>query len=674
MKYTLAASAAKAGPVGVFTSWRTVRHTPVVQLTESVAVDAAHAFAHTLQLLVSLVVSTQPALQRTCPAGHAHAAPVQAVQTPAWHVAPPAVHEPSATGSSSTTPLQSSSLPLQTSGFPVHEQTNVAPLGRHVQPGTTQSEFDWHDVLHACAPPPIETQTFPGQSPSELHVLPVPLVGVAPMQAPARHTSVALHPLPAQHCCPAAPHWFAPASLGVTHVPFEQMNAPRQTAPMQHGVLPTPQSAPPSAAASTPASPPLVDVPPEQAASAITTIAAAPAASLIDGPVRPFAITRGTHLPYRTWPPAGQRGQIDSTCAVDVGAAHGGRSAIMRLLLSLGSSLLLAAACASGLETPPPGPPLGRAVPSGDDTDAAAPAADPEPTPTLLDDAGASADAAETSVDASSDASADADAQPEAATGAACFVEAAMPTAPIADLQAAFDPNTPIQSALDVTMRRYLAGHYIVQQAVADNQTNDVDTTSFATVLAALGTVCHDETLVFDEENSTAQAREYLMGSVPATITPVQTFPRSEIRALLADDSTAAFDDSLATGDFADLGDDLVAQTNALGCLVNVAEFVTTPTPARDAAVAELYYLELYLQVARTQHADVYAQLKASVGWLEFVRLAWARARLWDAKAAGSAMLDVASTNIRVHVEEAANLDEIRQFTGDTATNVACHP
>jgi hypothetical protein len=66
--------------------------------------------------------------------------------------------------------------------------------------------------------------------------------------------------------------------------------------------------------------------------------------------------------------------------------------------------------------------------------------------------------------------------------------------------------------------------------------------------------------------------------------------------------------------------------------------------------------------------------MKADASWQKLVRYEWARGYFWDAQAKPFPVIDIASGPIWVHVNEAANLDEIKQFTGDDAMTVACHP
>jgi hypothetical protein len=105
-----------------------------------------------------------------------------------------------------------------------------------------------------------------------------------------------------------------------------------------------------------------------------------------------------------------------------------------------------------------------------------------------------------------------------------------------------------------------------------------------------------------------------------------------------------------------------------------VADQVTQQISARDGVAAHLLYLELYLRVGRTAHASDYAALKADPSWMKLVRMEWARAHFWDAQAKPDPTLDIGTEAILAHVNEPANLDEIRQFTGDPADVVACHP
>ena len=147
----------------------------------------------------------------------------------------------------------------------------------------------------------------------------------------------------------------------------------------------------------------------------------------------------------------------------------------------------------------------------------------------------------------------------------------------------------------------------------------------------------------------------------------------------IKDDSTSLYDGtylegSMGTYDFADMNDELNAYTNGLACITAVADRIHGGISARDGAIAHILYLQLYLKRARLAHAATSAAIKADANWQKFVRVSWARVHFWDREAKAFPNLQIGVDRIWAHVNEADNLAEIKQFTGDEPSVVACHP
>ena len=262
-----------------------------------------------------------------------------------------------------------------------------------------------------------------------------------------------------------------------------------------------------------------------------------------------------------------------------------------------------------------------------------------------------------------------------------CYSEPYFPTVSIDALASSYGSSKWLDTSLAVTKLRYPTGHFILDYEKGDPQLPGfADSSSFDALMESLMTMCHEETHGWDYEHATGSTHEYVMrDDFKVDVPKLPTFPRSEVMALITDDSTSLYDDtylkgSMGTYDFADMNDELNAYTNGLACITAVAERISSGISARDGAVAHLLYLQLYLKRARTAHASTYTALKADANWQKFVRFAWARVHFWDAKAAVFPNLTIGTDRIWTHVNDPANLDEIRQFTGDEPAIVACHP
>ena len=158
-------------------------------------------------------------------------------------------------------------------------------------------------------------------------------------------------------------------------------------------------------------------------------------------------------------------------------------------------------------------------------------------------------------------------------------------------------------------------------------------------------------------------------------------FARNEILSLVQQGGsvTSNYDSTYLTGtsgsyDFIFLGDELTAYINGLACATAVGNQLQGGHSYRDGAASHLLYLQLYLKVARTKHASLYAQWKADPTWQQWLRYAWARGHFWTDRSKKYPHLGINDAAIWQRINDPANLDEIKQFTGDPASVVACTP
>ena len=264
--------------------------------------------------------------------------------------------------------------------------------------------------------------------------------------------------------------------------------------------------------------------------------------------------------------------------------------------------------------------------------------------------------------------------------GAPCYSEDYFPTASLADLRAAYTTQAWKADVLEVLDRRLPGGHALIDQMQNDSQLQTfADRSSFDALLSSFMMVCNGETSIFDYGHASPSAFAYFMRAdltlEPAT---VPAFPRSELAPYITDNATQAYDGALSgqqgAQDLTAVADDLTAFTNGLACIAAVADQVPNGISARDGVAASLYYLELYLQRARTAHPATYAALQASADWQKMVRYLWARAAFWRKVAAASPQLGVADGPIWAHVDDPTHSSEIATFTGSTLADIECHP
>jgi hypothetical protein len=265
---------------------------------------------------------------------------------------------------------------------------------------------------------------------------------------------------------------------------------------------------------------------------------------------------------------------------------------------------------------------------------------------------------------------------------APCYGESYNPNANLADLKSAFTGSNWLDTSLEAMNRRYATGHFVLDGEKSDPQLSGfTDSSSWPNLMESLMTMVHEESHGYDFDHSQAGQHLYVLRSdLEINATELSNmWPRSELVPLIHDDATSNYDQTYLTGtqgtyDVIFLAEELNAYINGLAAITAVGDQIESQISARDGVAASLYYLELYLHVGRTSHPTEYAAMKADATWQKLVRYEWARGYFWDAQAKPFPKLDMASSKIWAHVGEAANLDEIRQFTGDDPANVACHP
>jgi hypothetical protein len=229
--------------------------------------------------------------------------------------------------------------------------------------------------------------------------------------------------------------------------------------------------------------------------------------------------------------------------------------------------------------------------------------------------------------------------------------------------------------------RRYPTGHFVLDAEQADPQLPSfADSSSWSALMESLMTMVHEESHGWDFDHAQGTTHPYVLTDATQIAVPqLTTWPRSEILQYITDTTTQQYDQTYLTGeqgtyDAVFLFEELNAYCNGLAAITAVGDQITSQISARDGVAAHLYYLELYLRDGRTAHATDYAALQADPSWMKLVRYEWARGHYWDAQAQPNPELDIGSGPIWAHVNDPSNLDEIRQFTGETADAVACHP
>jgi hypothetical protein len=146
----------------------------------------------------------------------------------------------------------------------------------------------------------------------------------------------------------------------------------------------------------------------------------------------------------------------------------------------------------------------------------------------------------------------------------------------------------------------------------------------------------------------------------------LRNFPRSEILDLHVDPAADSYAKTYLEGDsgkqgFNSLLDEYNAYAHSLASRYCTRDFVqaNARVTARDGVLTFMYYVEVYLQLARTRHAADYRSILADEGHRRVIVTVWDRAELWLRRSASDPRLGVADATIRDWVYAPERLEEI---------------
>ncbi|KAK2742489.1 hypothetical protein FQN57_005380 [Myotisia sp. PD_48] len=261
-----------------------------------------------------------------------------------------------------------------------------------------------------------------------------------------------------------------------------------------------------------------------------------------------------------------------------------------------------------------------------------------------------------------------------------CYEEPVMPKADVSDIKAGFQSSKWLQTIQGVYKRRWPSG-----EGLAIAQANDqyfsqfVSKNSFDALAESLMVAIHEETHMWDLDGSRTTWDKYVSAWINASRKALKLpihggFPRREILPLITDNLTKSMDDlylrDKQQGSYLIQG--VIAELNAglmgLPAATVVAEFIKGigASNARDIVATNILYLQLYLRIAKANHPDYWAKIKAEPALREFVLVEFLRAAYWmDQSAPYAAKLgsaDVSKIIAKNYAPE--NVAIIEEFTG----------
>lgn len=213
-----------------------------------------------------------------------------------------------------------------------------------------------------------------------------------------------------------------------------------------------------------------------------------------------------------------------------------------------------------------------------------------------------------------------------------CYCEPIDAHADISDLQQGYagDAKT---TMIDVLERRWTAGYDLLLELEGDPYFGSfTDPSSFDSVMDGLMTEVHEGTHGWDWDHALGQPYFgfWLRSDLIFEPTKIDGFPRSEILSMVEGSGTSLYDGTYLTGTQGTYGwyellDEHNAYINGMGAIGVVGEHIPFGVSGRDGALAFTYYVELYLERARTVYPELYAELKAEEQYVELVKTQWLR-------------------------------------------------
>ena len=256
-----------------------------------------------------------------------------------------------------------------------------------------------------------------------------------------------------------------------------------------------------------------------------------------------------------------------------------------------------------------------------DDDDATPPPDDDDATPPPDDD------------DTTPDPGDDDDATPDPGDPY-CYTEPGVsPTASLSDLQSSYSPSGWESTVFELTDRRYPSGNMLLTLTQSDPWFGAfVDSGSWTGLMDSLMTMHHEQTHFYDYDNALFPVHfgYFIREEWQPQVDFYEGFPRSEILGMLTDSSTDLYSSTYLVGTqgtygFMELLDEHNCYISGLAAIGLVGEQIPFGISGRDGAVAFTYYLELYLQRARTVYPALYADICGDPEMRDLILVQWLR-------------------------------------------------
>lgn len=213
-----------------------------------------------------------------------------------------------------------------------------------------------------------------------------------------------------------------------------------------------------------------------------------------------------------------------------------------------------------------------------------------------------------------------------------CYCEPIDADAALDDVEDGYSPQAWSDTIFEVLGRRWPAGRDLLLDQAGDPYFGAfTDTSSFASLMDGLMTEAHEGTHGWDYGNATVDEFAYFLRADLQFFPPkLHGFDRGEIYGMVDTGGYDIYRDLYFSGTqgtygFYELLDEMNCYINGMAAMGVVGEYIPYGVSGRDGAVAFMYYLELYLKLARTQYPQVYAEIQSDPDYVEMIEVQWLR-------------------------------------------------
>jgi hypothetical protein len=264
-----------------------------------------------------------------------------------------------------------------------------------------------------------------------------------------------------------------------------------------------------------------------------------------------------------------------------------------------------------------------------------------------------------------------------------CYTEPLDPMADISDVVSSYGGASYKDDVIEAMDRRWPAGAYLLTEQKNDPYFAQFsDSSSWTGMVGWLDTLVHEETHLFDAYHAQSQNQAhalYFQENLIVYLPAEQGFPRSEIMSqLIPAAQNGTYASTYLTGNqgtraFNPLLDEATCYANEVPGLAAFGEYYSGGVSLRDGSAAFLYFIQVYLRVARMDHPTFYNWAKSQQAYVDAVRILWLRTHYFYEEVGDVyPNLGISDDTYRNEAYQPDNLAEIEMFVGREVGPSSC--